>query len=293
VRRRLWIVPLLLTLGCAPPRAAHAPPVAPERFHLFLLAGQSNMAGRGVVEEQDRVPHSRVWMLGREGQWIPAVEPVHYDKPIAGVGPGRSFAIALAEADLGIHVGLIPAAVGGSSIVAWEPGAVHGQTGSRPYDDAIARARTAMRQGRLKGILWHQGASDATASLAPAYEARLEALVRRFRGDLGSPDLPVLIGLLGRFAERPWDRWRMRVDDAHRSLAGRLPHAAAVSVEGLGHKGDTVHFSAPAARELGRRYADVYLRRFAAVGQTEYGRTCRSAARMAGEQAPEETQCPR
>lgn len=68
---------------------------ARENFHLILLAGQSNMAGRGVISPSDRIPHPRVLMQNRQGEWVPAVEPVHYDKDFAGVGPGRSFAIRL------------------------------------------------------------------------------------------------------------------------------------------------------------------------------------------------------
>jgi hypothetical protein len=49
------------------------------------------------------------------------------------------------------------------------------------------------------------------------------------------------------------------VDAAHRALPSRLPNVRYVSADGLAHKGDTLHFSAPAARELGRRYAEAYL----------------------------------
>jgi len=92
-----------------------------DRFHLFLLAGQSNMAGRGEVGDEDRAVHPRVFSLSQSGEWIPAVDPVHFDKEIAGVGLGRSFGIALAGQDETITVGLIPAAVGGSAISSWTP----------------------------------------------------------------------------------------------------------------------------------------------------------------------------
>ncbi len=121
-------------------------------FHLFLLAGQSNMAGRGDVEAEDKQPHARVLMLAKDGTWQPAVDPVHYDKANAGVGPGRTFGIALAEADTNITIGLIPAACGGSPISTWEPGAYFADTKSPPYDDAIQRAKLAMKDGTLKGI---------------------------------------------------------------------------------------------------------------------------------------------
>ena len=66
-----------------------------DKFYLFLLAGQSNMAGRGTVENEDKVVNPRVLALSKEGKWVPAVDPIHFDKPSAGVGPGRSFALAL------------------------------------------------------------------------------------------------------------------------------------------------------------------------------------------------------
>ena len=73
-------------------------------------------------------------------------------------------------------------------------------------------------------------------------------------------DLPVLIGGLGQWPERPWnDSWK-RVDEAHRRISSGVPHVAYVSSAGLSHGGDTLHFSADGARELGRRYAEAYLR---------------------------------
>ena len=64
-------------------------------FHLFLLVGQSNMAGRGKLDDAALTPHPRVLALNKEGNWVPAVDPLHFDKPrIVGVGPGRAFAEA-------------------------------------------------------------------------------------------------------------------------------------------------------------------------------------------------------
>ena len=63
-----------------------------ERFHLYLLIGQSNMAGRGAIEEQDKTPHPRVLKFTKENTWAAAIDPLHFDKPaIAGVGLGSSF----------------------------------------------------------------------------------------------------------------------------------------------------------------------------------------------------------
>jgi hypothetical protein len=229
-------------------------------MQLFLLAGQSNMAGRGYVEPEDTVPHERVWMLNRAEAWVPAVDPVHFDKPVAGVGPARAFGIAVAEAEPRARVGLVPTAVGGSPITSWVPGGYDAATKTHPYDEALVRARAAMRDGTFRAILWHQGESDSNARSAPLYEARLRTLITRFRTDLGDPNLPFLIGELGHFPEKPWDEWRTMVDAAHRAVARDMPGVAYVSAEGLDDRGDELHFSAASARELGRRYAAAYLR---------------------------------
>ena len=44
---------------------------------LFLLIGQSNMAGRGPVEAQDKEIIPGVFMLNKEMAWAPAVDPLH------------------------------------------------------------------------------------------------------------------------------------------------------------------------------------------------------------------------
>lgn len=234
---------------------------AKENFHLFLLVGQSNMAGRGTVTPEDKKPLPRILMLNQAGEWVPAIDPLHFDKPTAaGVGIGRSFAQVIAETNPDITIGLIPCAVGGSPIDAWKPGVYYAPTKSHPWDDAIKRAKVAQQSGTLKGILWHQGESDATSTLAPAYEAKLHDLVARFRTELQVPRAPFIAGQLGRFPERPWDQFKSQVDAAHRSLPQAMPPSGYVSAEGLTHRGDHVHFDSDSYREFGRRYAAAYLK---------------------------------
>lgn len=228
-------------------------------MQLFLLAGQSNMAGRGDVAAEDRTSTPGILALNRALEWVPAADPLHFDKPSAGVGPGLSFARAVAARHSDAIIGLIPAAVGGSPITAWESGVVYPETGARPWDDALLRTRHALRHGELRAILWHQGESDANPQAAPRYEARLRALISRFRAEFANARLPVLLGQLGNWPERPWDDAWKRVDQAHRDIASSMPDVRFVSSQGLAHKGDVLHFDAPAARELGRRYATAYL----------------------------------
>ena len=253
------ILVLLLIAACNNPPESEAE----ENYHLFLLIGQSNMAGRGVVSEADRIPHSRIKMLDKEGEWVEAIDPLHFDKPIAGVGPGRSFAMAVMEAVIEKHpetsIGLIPSAVGGSPISSWEPGALDRATNTHPYDDALERAKKAMQSGELKAVLWHQGESDSNEESAPLYKEKLVALIHRIRLELGDPALPFLIGQLGQFEEVPWDQWRQMVNNAHEEVAQEMDDVYFISSTGLGHKGDSVHFSAEASHELGKRFALVYV----------------------------------
>ncbi len=253
----------ILGIGCATlvPRYAIAEqtqvnvPNDPENFHLIVLAGQSNMAGRGKVAAKDQKVHPRILCLSASGQWKHAVAPLHFDKPkLVGVGLGRTFALRYAAEHPDVTVGLVPCAVGGSPIAAWAPGGYHQQTNTHPYDDALARCRRAMESGRIKAVLWHQGESDSKPNLAPVYREKLTELVERFRTDTNSGEAPWIIGQLGQFKEKPWTDARRLVDQAHRQVATEIPHAAFVCSTGLVHKGDETHFSSASVRELGRRY---------------------------------------
>ncbi|MCA9195537.1 MAG: hypothetical protein KDB03_27385, partial [Planctomycetales bacterium] len=96
------ILPVLILFGLLTDipnaRLAAQTSDAPQNLHLFLLIGQSNMAGRGTIEDVDRQVNSRVLMLDQNLDWVPAVDPLHFDKPtIVGVGLGRTFALRYAD----------------------------------------------------------------------------------------------------------------------------------------------------------------------------------------------------
>ena len=242
------------------PVLAKAQASDPENLHLFLLAGQSNMAGRGKIDEAQNRPDPRILVLDKAGKWVPARDPLHFDKPgMVGVGIGRTFAQTLLDNNPNITIGLIPCAVGGSAISTWEPGGYHKQTKSHPYDDTIKRLKIARRAGTIKAILWHQGEADSNAQNAPHYQEKLDVVISRLRDAAGAADIPFIVGQLGQFEGKPWNEHRKQVDAAHRSLPDRIPATAFVSSDGLTDKGDRTHFSADSYRELGRRYADAFL----------------------------------
>jgi len=253
VNRSLLLIVGCLMAGCA----THVSPDTPGPLHIFVLAGQSNMAGRGEVGDIDRTPHPRVYALNANDEWEVATDPVHFDKPArVGVGPGLAFAKEIAERNPDIRVGLVPTAVGGSPIESWTPGGVHKQTGLHPWDDAVHRIAVARQAGDIKAVLWHQGEGDSSPVRAPLYKDRLHDLIRRFRDVAGDERLPFIVGQLGQFKE--WSDGRKLVNSVHESVPAHFEYARFISSDNLSHVGDGTHFDAESARELGRRYAEAY-----------------------------------
>lgn len=220
---------------------------APKDMKLFLLIGQSNMAGRGKVEEQDKVENPNIFMLTKELKWVVAKDPVHFDKPkMAGVGLCSEFAREIHKSDPKSTIGLIPCAMGGSALDQWQPG--------KPlYKTAVERAKEAMKQGTLVGILWHQGESDSKPDKIATYPARFETMITQLRKDLGAEKVPVLIGeVIPGFGNH---------DDINVALAETAKNtttAALVSSADLGNK--QLHYNAADYRTLGKRYAEVFLK---------------------------------
>lgn len=252
IRRALLYLPLAAALAFAQGGTADTP--QPRNLQIVLLIGQSNMAGRGAVEDQDRAPVPRVWSLNKELAWVPAADPLHWDKPeIAGVGMGRSVARTLLMARPSASIGLVPSAFGGTALDLWKPGA-------DLYENAVRRARAAMKSGTLRAILWHQGESDTNKEeLARTYDERFAAMIARLRSDLGAPDVPVVVGQMGEFFGTAPGSLASVVNEQLALVPLRVPRSAFVTSHGLRDKGDKVHFDSASYRELGQRYAGALL----------------------------------
>lgn len=234
---------VLLLLGAGRPIQA-----APDHLQLFLLIGQSNMAGRGPVGPEDQRTNPRIFMLTKDLVWVPAKDPLHQDRPTAGVGLASEFARVIARAEPNASIGLIPCAVGSTSLDQWK-------AGGKLYQDAVARARVALRQGTLAGILWHQGENDSAADKVATYGDRFAAMISQLRQDLGAGNVPVIMGELGRF--RPASA---AFNANLPAVARRVPLCAYVTAENLTDKGDHLHFDTPSLHVLGARYAAAFMR---------------------------------
>ena len=61
----------------------------PSNFHLYLLAGQSNMSGRGIIDSVSKKINPQILVLDQSGKWVPATDPLHFDKPKVAGGRAR------------------------------------------------------------------------------------------------------------------------------------------------------------------------------------------------------------
>lgn len=222
-------------------------------FHLYLIVGQSNMAGRGKVDSLSDPGNPRILMLSEENEWKIAKDPLHFDKPkVAGVGPGLAFGLKMLEFEKkkNVKIGLIPCAVGGTSIDMWEPGKDAYNGLYHPYDDAIKRLHIAMKDGTLKGIIWHQGEGDSDETRSKVYLDKLEKLIERFREEAGNNNIPFVAGELGYYREK-----YLLINDVLKKLPLRVHNTAVATSEELMHNGDGTHLNSESARKLGERMA--------------------------------------
>ncbi|MCH8822013.1 MAG: sialate O-acetylesterase [Planctomycetes bacterium] len=185
-----------------------------------------------------------------DDHWVRAIDPVHTDKSIAGVGLCRSFARTLTARNPSITIGLIPCAVGGSALSQWE-------ADGELYARAVKRTLKAMESGTLRGILWHHGETDAAQmGTSQTYGDRLAAMIPQLRDDLHSSDVPLLVGQLGDFVVlNPKYLFAAAINHDTKEIPYRVESTACVDPQGLGHRGDRIHFSREAVEELGKRYA--------------------------------------
>lgn len=235
----------------------------PERVWVFLLAGQSNMAGRGQVLPEDTLAHPRIISMGADQHWFYAKEPLHFYEPRrTGLDCGQSFARELLKCvPDSITIALVPCAVGGSSAAQWVRDTVH--RGVRLLSNLRQRLEVAQTIGQIKGILWHQGESDANARKLPNYHHHLTQLFQHFRTLAGAATLPILVGELGTYKTPPekqekWDALNAIIQN----MAASDPYQLTISTADFNHRGDYTHFDAAAQRLLGVRFAQSFCAQF-------------------------------
>lgn len=236
----------------------------------ILCIGQSNMVGQGkkpYTEANDLVANCYY------GTWK------HLEDPYAGAGASIVPAMgnALVE-ELGIPIGIIPAAVSGTGLHV--PNKTHpaeqywmyyNETNpadvSTLYGKALSRAKGA---GGIELIVWNQGETDGAMEVSREdYEADVKTLLQRFRKDLNDDSIPFFLCQIGTHdtnisADAAYSEIRyalQNLDD------GENIFMAATEMEF--ERQDTAHYTTPGLNEIGKRVANGILYYY---GQSEYYR---------------------
>jgi sialate O-acetylesterase len=254
---------------------------------LWVLAGQSNMEGVGDLIDVTS-PHPQVMMLGMDGRWKQAEEPLHWlvDSPDPvhsgdpktreqrsaqthktrrkGAGLGLPFAEALVQAT-GVPIGLVICAHGGTSMAQWDP-AKKDEGGKSLYGSMMRQFQLA--GGKVRGVLWYQGESDANGEASKRYPQAFARLIAAVRSDFGQPELPFYYVQIGRFIRGGDSKGWNAVQEGQRLLPERVPNTAVISVVDL-ELDDLIHVGTQGLKRAGQRLARIAERElFGRVGAT-------------------------
>lgn len=144
-----------------------------------------------------------------------------------------------------VKIGLVPCAAG-TYIDQWINNSSFGYTGKfYLYTNLINRAKKAPKSGKIIGMIWHQGESDAVTSKYVGYKTRMNTLFQKIRTDLNMPAMPIVAGELGYYlvnnSSYPcWDS----INNAINKLKLFLANYDVVSAtEGLTCNSDKTHFT--------------------------------------------------
>lgn len=234
---------------------------------ILLLAGQSNMEGRGLrdgLEPSDGRVFQFKGAAGFPGYRTisPDLAPLHHPgsklpaEDLFGIGEviGRLYAEIT-----GRRVLLVPTACGGTPVVAppsrWMPGTPGGDL----YENAIAQANRALaaaeavEPSRFVGTFWIQGETDGDGGIdGETYRAALTALIAGFRARItgAAASWFVLGGMVPEaIATRPG---YAAIDAAHRRVADEVP-GVALAEGPAGHTADDLHYTTSGIRILAPR----------------------------------------
>jgi sialate O-acetylesterase len=177
-----------------------------------------------------------------------------------GAGLGLPFALEMVRRT-GVPIGLLPCAHGGTSMDQWSP-SLKDKAGDSLYGAMLRRVTLA--GGKVKGVLWYQGESDASDKAAPLFKEKFQSFVREMRRDFAIPGLPVYYVQIGRHvAAASGTGWNL-VQEAQRQLESEIPNSAMTHCADC-ELDDQIHVGTAALTRLGIRMANL------AAGTTRRG----------------------
>ena len=240
-----------------------------ENYDVYLLAGQSNMDGRGLARElsaAQKKPMEQAIIFYRnpktDGEgWQPlspkfSLAPKKYKGDTFGMEIG--FAQSMIKAQPETKLAIIKGSQGGTNLRSdWKPGTKGDSESQGPlYREFIKTIQTATekltKRGdtfTIRGFLWHQGESDSKKG-AKQYRGRLERLIERLREDVGTPNLPVVVGEVFDNGKRDGVR------EATQQVAKASSTVGLVTSDGTKTSDPGTHFDTDSILLMGNRYAE-------------------------------------
>ena len=237
------IIGLLIFAVIDPAVAETAIKPSKSQHHVYLLIGQSNMAGRAKFTGEDTKAIANAFLLNDKGEWVEAKNPLNQystirkDIKVQRMGPGYHFAKSMVSKNKDITIGLVVNAKGGTRISQWKKGTAF-------FNDAVKRTKKATETGTLKGILWHQGEGDQKNK---KYIVHLSQFIRDLREALAQPTLPLIAGEIRESG--------IAINKQINQLPKEVENTGVASSKAL-TTFDGTHFDAASAKVLGIRFAE-------------------------------------
>jgi len=241
------------------PQKVEYPKIIPLKMDVwvFIMAGQSNMAGRAAIEPLDTLTNERILTINAKGEMILAKEPLHFYEPgLQGLDAGFSFASSLIKSiPASASILLIPASIGGSSINQWLGDSL--RRGIRLLSNFKSKIQLGERYGVIKGILWHQGESDVKRNGENDYQKKLFIIHNQFRKYAHNRKLPIVTGGIGLFLKDSLGQ--QYINEVIYANAAGNKNTYLIQTDDFEHKGDKLHFNSSAQRLMGERMANKFI----------------------------------
>jgi hypothetical protein len=183
---------------------------------------------------------------------------------MAGLNPDLSFTPTVKKAFAGDEVIVVKHAVGGQPIRRWykawkAPAGTKVKNADKPGDLFDVLMKQVAKASKGKNIdsvvfVWMQGERDAKEKLDEVYEASLRGLIDQVEKDLNRKDVHVVIGRLSDHlkGDPAWDAVRA----AQVKVAESNPRFGWVDTDDLNGPGNGLHYTKEGYVELGKRFAD-------------------------------------
>ena len=216
------------------------------------------MAGRAEVEKEDNYQNERILVLNKQNKWEVAKEPLHYyEKDKLGLDCGMQFAKNIIEGidNDNIIIGLVPLAVGGSSIENWLKDDRH--RGVQLLSNYREKSLVARKYGEQKVILWLQGENNANRKGYINYDKKLDSLITNFRFLANDDGLPVIIGKIN--SKRKYNVYYDSINLVIQNFVDNDKNAYCIETKDFTFMTDGIHFDARSTRKLGDRYSQIFL----------------------------------